>query len=70
MAAFSTRARPEAPVSMPFTWSELSASRPPHRFTLLTVPARLSRLRSNPWKAYDSLRQKVPRGAITALDRL
>jgi bifunctional non-homologous end joining protein LigD len=70
IAAFSTRARPDAPVSMPVTWSELSPSRPPNRFTLLTVPARLSRLRSDPWKGYESLRQKIPRGAIAALDRL
>ncbi|HEY7172156.1 MAG TPA: non-homologous end-joining DNA ligase [Vicinamibacterales bacterium] len=70
IAAFSTRARPDAPVSVPLTWSELSASRRPDRFTLLTVPARLSRLRSNPWKGYDSLRQKIPRGAVAALDRL
>jgi bifunctional non-homologous end joining protein LigD len=52
------------------TWSELSPSRPPHRFTLLTVPARLSRLRADPWQGYDSLRQKIPRRAIAALDRL
>jgi len=70
IAAFSTRARPGGPVSMPLTWSELSASRAPDRFTLLTVPARLSRLRSDPWKDYDSLRQKIPRRAITVLDRL
>src|SRR5262249_40738906 len=61
IAAFSTRARPEAPVSMPLTWSELSPARPPDRFTLLTVPARLSRLRADPWKAYDSLRQTITR---------
>jgi bifunctional non-homologous end joining protein LigD len=70
IAAFSTRARPNAPVSVPLTWSELSASRQPDRFTLLTVLARLSRLRSDPWKAYDSLRQKIPRRAIAALDQL
>jgi bifunctional non-homologous end joining protein LigD len=70
IAAFSTRARPAAPVSMPVTWPELSPSRPPDRFTLLTVPARLARRRSDPWKGYDSLRQKIPRGAIAALDRL
>lgn len=70
IAAFSTRARPDAPVSMPVRWPELSPARPLDRFTLLTVPARLSRLRSDPWRGYDSLRQKIPRGAVAALDRL
>jgi bifunctional non-homologous end joining protein LigD len=70
IAAFSTRARPNAPVSMPLTWSELSPSRPPDRFTLETVPARLARLRTDPWEGYDNVRQKIPRGAVAALDRL
>ena len=62
IAAFSTRARPGAPVSMPLTWSELSASRTPDRFTLRTVPARLARLRSDPWEGYDAVRHGNPQG--------
>jgi bifunctional non-homologous end joining protein LigD len=70
IAAFSTRARPNAPVSVPLTWSELSASKVPDRFTLQTVPGRLARLRTDPWKGYGSIRQKMPRGAAAALDQL
>jgi bifunctional non-homologous end joining protein LigD len=70
VAAYSTRARPNAPVSVPLTWSELSAAKLPDRFTMATVPARLARLRTDPWKAYWTTKQAIPRGAVAALDRL
>jgi bifunctional non-homologous end joining protein LigD len=61
IAAYSTRARPEAPVSVPVTWNELTADRPPDRFTIATVPGRLARLRTDPWKAYWTTKQTLPR---------
>jgi bifunctional non-homologous end joining protein LigD len=70
IAAYSTRARPNAPVSVPLAWSELTASRTPERFTMITVPARLARLRADPWNAYWTTRQTLPGGAVEALDRL
>src|SRR6185503_11694305 len=42
IAAYSTRARPHAPVSMPLTWAELRSSLNPESFTMATVPRRLS----------------------------
>jgi len=68
IAAFSTRARPDAPVSVPIAWAELSPSRTPDRFTLATVPSRLARLRTDPWKAYWSTKQRLPRHGIRALE--
>jgi bifunctional non-homologous end joining protein LigD len=70
VAAFSTRARPAATVSVPLAWSELSAARTPDRFTMLTVPGRLARLRRDPWAQYWKTRQRIPRGAVAALDRM
>src|SRR6185295_6891323 len=68
IAAFSTRARPDAPVSVPIAWTELSPSRTPDRFTLATVPSRLARLPADPWKAYSSTKQRLPRHGIRALE--
>ena len=68
IAAFSTRARPDAPVSVPIAWAELSPSRTPDRFTLATVPPRLARLRQDPWNAYWSTKQRLPRHGIRALE--
>jgi bifunctional non-homologous end joining protein LigD len=70
VAAFSTRAKSSAPVSMPLAWSELSASKPPDRFTLITAPARLARLRVDPWQDYGTVKQVIPRRAVAALERL
>ncbi len=70
IAAYSTRARPDATVSVPIAWSELSAARTPDRFTIDTVPRRLSRLKTDPWKAYWRTRQTIPRGAVRALQQL
>jgi bifunctional non-homologous end joining protein LigD len=70
IAAYSTRARPHAPVSVPIGWNELSRLASPDRFTMTTVPARLAKLRSDPWKGYRSTRQRLPRGAVRALEAM
>ena len=70
IAAYSTRARPDAPVSVPVDWSELSPARGPDRFTACTVPHRLARLRRDPWAEYWTTKQTIPRQAIAALERL
>src|SRR5581483_5898481 len=70
IAAYSTRAKPDAPVSVPLTWTELSPKRTPDRFTINTVPARLGRLRSDPWKDYWRAKQTIPRNAVAALERM
>jgi bifunctional non-homologous end joining protein LigD len=59
IAAYSTRAKPAAPVSVPLRWEELSARTPPSSFTVSTVPRRLASLRADPWKNYRKLRQRI-----------
>ena len=49
VAAYSTRARPGAPVSMPLAWDELGAEIGPAYFTIQNTPTRLSSLAADPW---------------------
>jgi bifunctional non-homologous end joining protein LigD len=67
VAAFSSRARPHAPVSVPLTWAELKSSLDPAALTVLTVPKRLARLRKDPWADYWTSRQKLTRQMIKAV---
>ena len=70
IAAFSTRAKPDAPISVPLAWTELSAGRTPDRFTIATVPGRLAKLKADPWKDYWRCRQRLPQRAVRALESL
>ncbi len=69
IAAYSTRARPAAPISTPITWNELSDALSPERFTLTTIVKRL-RKRADPWKDYWTTRQKLSATATRALDAM
>ncbi|HXJ84587.1 MAG TPA: non-homologous end-joining DNA ligase [Candidatus Methylomirabilis sp.] len=60
VAAFSTRATPQAPVSVPVDWEELSTDLRGDHFTLARVRTRLARLRADPWKGYWTTRQSLP----------
>ena len=57
ICALSPRARPGATVSMPLDWSELRE--PPDRWTILTAPRRLARLRRDPWRRYWTSAQRI-----------
>lgn len=70
IAAYSTRARPEAPVSVPITWDELTPRLEPTAWTAVTVPARLKRLRRDPWADYWRSRQKLTIERQHAVTRL
>lgn len=52
VAAYSTRARPGAGVSMPLEWEELSPSIGPAYFTILNTPARLDALPRRLWDGF------------------
>ena len=66
MAAYSTRARDGAPVSMPLAWDELSPKVPPNHFTVKTAPARLAR-RRDPWARYWKSKQKLDPATLKAV---
>ena len=67
IAAFSTRAREGAPVSMPLKWEEVTISLNPVAWTVTTVERRLKSLRRDPWKDYWSTRQRLSKKATEAL---
>jgi bifunctional non-homologous end joining protein LigD len=60
VAAYSTRARPGAPVSTPLTWEELSSAIRSDHFTLTNLQQRLEHLPEDPWRGFSSVRQALP----------
>lgn len=67
VCAYSTRARPGAPVSVPLAWDELDGRTPPARFTLRTVPRRLATLGTDPWQGWERARRRLDRARQDAL---
>jgi bifunctional non-homologous end joining protein LigD len=65
VCAYSPRAKAAATVSMPLDWSGLRL--PPERWTLLTVPKRLARLKRDPWKEYWTSPQEISDASFTAV---
>jgi bifunctional non-homologous end joining protein LigD len=61
VAPYSTRARPGAPVSVPVDWSELGALTGANAYTVLNLPARLARLRKDPWENIGRLKPSLPK---------
>lgn len=59
VAAFSTRARPNAPVSTPLAWEELEQDVRADSFNLGNIAARLSALKADPWQDYFTLKQAL-----------
>lgn len=60
VAAFSPRARPGAPVSVPIAWEELSPRLRSDRWDLRSVLRRLARLRRDPWEGYEAAARPLP----------
>jgi bifunctional non-homologous end joining protein LigD len=61
VAPYSTRARPGAPVSVPISWSELGALKSADQYNVRNLPARLKRLRTDPWQKIGRLRPSLER---------
>jgi bifunctional non-homologous end joining protein LigD len=60
IAAYSTRNRPGAPVSVPLAWSELSPDLAPNHFTVANLGARLAKLKRDPWAEIAAVDQVLP----------
>jgi bifunctional non-homologous end joining protein LigD len=67
VAAYSTRARPGATVSMPVAWDELTELHTPNHFNIRNVPARLSSLKQDPWAALPTTRQTITTAMLRKL---
>jgi bifunctional non-homologous end joining protein LigD len=57
VAAYSTRARPGAPVSMPLSWEALPRSTGANQFTVLNAK---KHLRTDAWAEMGKVKQKLP----------
>jgi bifunctional non-homologous end joining protein LigD len=60
IGAYSTRGLPQASVSTPLAWDELSASLKSNHFTVDNLRHRLGVLPQDPWPDFFKLRQRLP----------
>ena len=71
VAAYSTRAKPGAPVSLPVDWDELDRLSSPMDFTVAEVPLRVlgagSGRAADPWASYLGAKQQVPASLLRQL---
>jgi bifunctional non-homologous end joining protein LigD len=67
VAAFSTRAKPQATVSVPVAWDELSPRLNNEQFTVTSVPQRLARQKRDPWADFFRKPQKLPSEVLRLL---
>jgi bifunctional non-homologous end joining protein LigD len=59
VAAYSIRARANAPVATPIAWEELAKDVRFDHFNVRTVPARLKRQKHDPWAEFFTVKQRV-----------
>lgn len=67
VAAYSTRARDGAPVSVPLAWDELSARLHSDYFTIRNLPARLENLKRDPWEEMPKQKQSLTKSMLKRL---
>jgi len=60
VAAYSTRARAGAPVSVPVSWQELGRTTGGNQYSVMTLMKRLNGLKQDPWQDLAKVRQKLP----------
>jgi bifunctional non-homologous end joining protein LigD len=60
VAAYSTRAREGAPVSVPVSWQELGRVTGANQYTVLNLMKRLNGLKHDPWADIGRVKQKLP----------
>ena len=56
---YSPRARPGAPVATPLRWAELAKLKSGAPYSVKTLPARLSRLKTDPWEGFFGTSQSI-----------
>jgi bifunctional non-homologous end joining protein LigD len=57
VASYSLRGRPGAPVAVPLRWEELGKIKGGNQFDINSTPARLKRLRKDPWQDIEEIEQ-------------
>ena len=66
IASYSTRARAGAPVATPLAWKELTARIQPDKYNIRNLPARLEKLKADPWDGFFAARQSITNKMMTA----
>jgi bifunctional non-homologous end joining protein LigD len=61
VAPYSIRAKANAPVSTPIDWTEVARDVRFDYFNVKNVPARLKRLKREPWGEFIKTRQSIPK---------
>lgn len=61
IASYCVRARRGAGVATPLRWDELRKLRSGDQYTIENVPARLARLKADPWAGVETLKQALPK---------
>ena len=69
VAAWSTRARADATVSMALRWSELRPTLDPARYDVRAALRRARTLAADPWQGFDQARARLTVDMVAALDR-
>lgn len=69
IAAYSPRARPGAPISVPMAWDEPSPRLKSDRFTLLNIADRLKGQTHDPWESYERSARSVTNAMKSRLSR-
>jgi bifunctional non-homologous end joining protein LigD len=64
---YSTRRKKGAPVACPLRWDELKELESLAHHTVRSVPARLKRLKGDPWEGFFKTRQSITPKALKAL---
>lgn len=70
IAPYSTRDKPNAAISAPIAWDELSSRRRSDHFTVANVPARLRRLGADPWAELWNTKQSITAATTRRLSSL
>jgi bifunctional non-homologous end joining protein LigD len=60
VCAYSTRARPGAPIAAPIGWHELDEKIRPDQFTVKNLARRLASLAGDPWSTFEEARAPIP----------
>jgi bifunctional non-homologous end joining protein LigD len=67
IAAYSTRARPGAPISVPLAWEDLSVDMRSDHYTVTNAKEWLDGLAQDPWRDYFTAKQTLTRKMKVAL---
>jgi bifunctional non-homologous end joining protein LigD len=68
VAPYSTRAKPGATVSVPVSWDELTAKLHSDHFTIKNLPARLAKLKNDPWAGIADVKQSITASILKRLE--